>query len=110
LSIQLVSDSRMNHLEESGNDMIQARSNLDFDVKSATIQFYGNSHNSQSDRWIGLQFYVESPNMFSYLGLNFQVNQSLERHLNTGSFLTCGLPIWLGFFSEKDVAAYLGIS
>jgi hypothetical protein len=31
--------------------MIQVRSNSDFDVKSATIQFYSNSHNSQSDRW-----------------------------------------------------------
>jgi hypothetical protein len=54
LSIQLVGDSRMNHLEERGNDTIQARSNLDFDVKCATIQFYGNNHNSQSDRLIEL--------------------------------------------------------
>jgi hypothetical protein len=37
LSIQFVGDSRMNHLEERGNDMIQARSNTDFDVKSAPI-------------------------------------------------------------------------
>jgi hypothetical protein len=44
----------MNHLEETGNDTIQARSNLDFDVKCATIQFYGNNHNSQSDRLIEL--------------------------------------------------------
>jgi len=58
LSIQLVSDSRTNHLEERGNDTIQARSNLDFDVKCATIQFYSNSYNSQSDHWIGLKFYV----------------------------------------------------
>jgi hypothetical protein len=29
LSIQLVGDSRMNHLKERGNDMIQARSNSD---------------------------------------------------------------------------------
>jgi len=56
LSIQLVGDSRTNHLEERGNDMIQARSNLDFDVKSAPIQFYGNSHNYHSDRWIKLKF------------------------------------------------------
>jgi len=27
-------------------DTIQERSNSDFDVKCATIQFYGNSHNS----------------------------------------------------------------
>jgi len=31
--------------------MIQERSNSDFDVKCATIQFYGNNHNSQSDCW-----------------------------------------------------------
>jgi hypothetical protein len=45
--------------------MIQARSNSDFDVKSAHIQFYGNIHNSQSDSWLGLKFYVESPDMLS---------------------------------------------
>jgi len=56
----------------------------DSDVKCATVQFYGNSHNSQSDPWIRLKLYVESPDMFSYHGLNFQVNQSLERHHNTG--------------------------
>jgi len=56
LSIQLVGDSRTNHLEDRGNDTIQARSNSDFDVKCATIQFYGNNHNSQSDRWIELKF------------------------------------------------------
>ena len=39
LSIQLVGDSRMNHLEERGNDTIQERSNSDFDVQRATIQF-----------------------------------------------------------------------
>ena len=50
LSIQLVYDSRTNHLQERGNDTIQERSNSDFDVKCATIQFYGNSHNSQFDR------------------------------------------------------------
>ena len=55
-SIQLVGDLRMNHLEERGNDMIQARLNSDFDVKCATMQFYGNSHNSQFDCWIELNF------------------------------------------------------
>jgi len=69
LSIQLVCDSRTNHLEERGNDTIQERSNSDFDVRSASIQFYGNSHNSQSNHWIELKFYVESPDMVSYLGL-----------------------------------------
>jgi hypothetical protein len=84
LSIQLVGDSRTNHLEERGNDTIQTRLNSDFDVKSATIQVYGNNHNSQSDSWIGLEFYVESPDIFSYLGLQFQANRSSGRHLNTG--------------------------
>ena len=58
LSIQLVGDLRTNHLEERGNDTIQERSHSDFDIKCATIQFYGNSHNSQSGRWIQLKFYV----------------------------------------------------
>jgi hypothetical protein len=65
-------------------DTIQARSNSDFDVKYATIQFYSNNHNSHSDWWIGLKFYVVSLNMLSYLGLNFQVNRSSGRHRNTG--------------------------
>ena len=64
--------------------MIKERSNSDFDVKCAIIQFYDNSHNSQSDCWIGLKFYVEFPNMFSYLGLKLQINRSSGRHLNTG--------------------------
>jgi hypothetical protein len=66
------------------SDTIQERSNSDFDVKRATIQFYGNSHTSQSDRWIGLKFYVKCLDMLSYLGLIFQVNRSLVRHLNMG--------------------------
>jgi hypothetical protein len=53
------------------HDMIQARSNSDFDVKCATIKFYGNSHNFQSDCWIRLKLYVGSPDMLSYLGLKF---------------------------------------
>jgi hypothetical protein len=60
---------------------IQERSNSDFDVKYATIQFYNNSHNSQSDRWIELKFYVECPDMLAYLSLKFQ---SSGRHRNTG--------------------------
>jgi len=37
LSIQLTGDSRMNHLEERGNDTIQERSISDFDEKYATF-------------------------------------------------------------------------
>jgi hypothetical protein len=84
LSIQLVVDLRMNHLEERGNDTIQARSNSDFDVKCATIPFYDNSHISQSNHWIELTFYMGSPDMLSYLGLKFQINQSSGRQHNTG--------------------------
>ena len=65
-------------------DTTQVRSDLDFDVKSATIQVYGNNHNSQFDRWIGLIFYVDSPNMFYYLGLTIQVSRSSGRNYNTG--------------------------
>jgi hypothetical protein len=54
----------MNDLEERGNDMIQLRSNSDFDVKCATIQFYDNSHNLQSDRWIELKLYMECQSEF----------------------------------------------
>jgi len=70
LSIKPVSDSRMNHLEERGNDTIRTmKKQLDSDseVKCAIVQVYDNSYNSQSDRWIGLKCYVESPNMLSYL-------------------------------------------
>jgi hypothetical protein len=80
----------VNLLEEGGKDTVQpydttqVRSGLDFGKKSATVQVYGNSHNSQSDGWIGLNFYVVSPDMVSYYGLKFQVNRSSKRHHNTG--------------------------
>ena len=88
-------------------DTIQARSNSDFDVKCATIQFYGNSHNSQSYNWIGLKFYMESPDMFAYLGLKYHVNRSSARHPNTGQqrlYMFC----YLLPFPKKDVGAYFG--
>ena len=85
--------------------MIQARSNSDFDVKTAPIQFYGNSHNSQSECQIGLKFYMGFPDMLSYRGLKFQINRSSKRHLNTEVnrgctnfviyfLLTCGLSLF----------------
>ena len=56
--------------------------------------------------------------MFFYVGLKFQVNHSsegIETWVNRGCMnfviyfiLTCGLPICLGFFFSKDVAAYFG--
>ena len=63
---------------------MEKQSNSDSNVKRVTVQFYDNSHNSQSDRWIGLKCYVESPDMLSYLGLNFQVNRSSGKYGNTG--------------------------
>ena len=65
-------------------DTTQVRSDSDFGVKSATVQVYENNYNSQSERWIGLHFYVDSPDMFSYYGLKFQVNRTSRRHHNTG--------------------------
>ena len=57
LSIKPVGDSRMNYLEERGNDMIQARSNSDCGIKIPTVQFYTIEHNSKSHRWIELKLY-----------------------------------------------------
>lgn len=90
VTINAIQDSRANLLEEGGNDTVQpcdttrARSDSDFGVKSTTVQVYGNSHNSQSDRWIGLIFYVDSPDISYYLGLEIQVNRSSGRNHNTG--------------------------
>jgi hypothetical protein len=61
---------------------------------------------------------MDSPDMLSYYGLRFQVNQSLGRNHNTGQkgLYECGnllsFALWpsilLGFFSYKDVAAGYG--
>ena len=83
------------------DDTIHARSNSDFDVKYATIPFYSNNHTSQSNRWIALKCYVRSPDMLSYLGLKFQINQSLCTKFVIYFLLTCGLPIWQLFFSKR---------
>jgi hypothetical protein len=39
---------------------------------------------SSINYWIGLKVYVDSPDMFSYYGLKFQVNRISGRHRNTG--------------------------
>jgi hypothetical protein len=57
--------------------------NSDFHVKCTTIQFHENSYNFQSDCWIRMKIYKESPYGFSYLGLKFQVHRSSGRHRNT---------------------------
>jgi hypothetical protein len=83
-----IQDLRANLLEEEGNDTVQpcdttqARSDSDFGVKYVIVQVYGNNHNSQSDRWIELKYYMDSPDM-SYLGRKVQVNQSSGRLGNT---------------------------
>ena len=64
-------------------DTTQVRSDSDFGIKSATVYVQSNSHNFQSGHWIGVIFYVDSPNMFAYLGLKIQVNRSSGRHRNT---------------------------
>jgi hypothetical protein len=63
---------------------MKKQSDSNSDVKYTTIQFHRNSYNSQASHCNGLTFYVESPNMLSYLRLQFQVDQSSERHCNTG--------------------------
>jgi hypothetical protein len=62
LSIKTVGDSRKKHLEEKGNDMIQARSDMDFGVMPSSIKlnsrkFSATRHNSKSNRWIELKLY-----------------------------------------------------
>ena len=90
VTINPIQDSRSNLLEEGGNDTVQPcnttqiRSDSDFGVKSATVQVYGNNHNSQSGRWIGLIFYVDSSDISYYLGLKIQANRSSGRSRNTG--------------------------
>jgi hypothetical protein len=58
--------------------------NSDSDVKYTTVQFHGNNYNSSSNRWIKLNFYIQSLDRLSDLELKFQVNQISKRHLNTG--------------------------
>ena len=48
-------------------------------LKKKILQFYDINFISQSDRWIRLKFYEESHNLFLYLMLKFQDNQSLKR-------------------------------
>lgn len=100
-AVDPVQDSRANLLGEGGNDTVQpygttrARPDSAFGVKSAAIQVYGNSHNSQSGRWTGLIVCVDSPEISCHLGLNIQVNRSSGRHRNTGQrrqYEFCNLP------------------
>ena len=64
-------------------DTTQVRSDSDFGIKNAIVQVHGNSHNYRFDHWIKVIFYVDSPDMFFYPRLKFQVNRSSRRHHNT---------------------------
>jgi hypothetical protein len=74
----------VNLLEEGGNDTIQpcdttqARLDLDFGIKVSTVQFYVIDYNSKSNRWIELKLYQKISEVFFYLGVYCQVNQSSE--------------------------------
>jgi hypothetical protein len=69
-----IQDSRANLLEEGGTDTVQpcdttqVRLDSDFGVKSITVQVYGNSYNSQSDRWIKLKVYSALQTCFPTMG------------------------------------------
>jgi len=60
------------------------RSDSDFDVKFSTVQFYTIKHNSKSNYWIELKLYQMIPEVFFYIRVNFQVNQSSERTCDIG--------------------------
>jgi hypothetical protein len=84
LSIKPVGDSTMNHLDERGNDTIQIRSDSDFGVKFPIIQFYTIEHNSRSNRWIEQNFDMLISEVFVYVGVKFQRNQSSGRICDIG--------------------------
>jgi hypothetical protein len=65
-SIKIIGDSRMSHLEERRNDMIKARSILDFGIKFSTFQFYAIEDNSKSNHWIELKLYQRISEVFVY--------------------------------------------
>jgi hypothetical protein len=99
-------------------DMIQERPDSDFGVNFSTIQFYTIKHNSKLNYWIEPKLYQKIPELCFYVGVKFQVNRSSGKTCNIGQnrlyefcyllFLTCGLPIWQGSFSYKDVKAFFG--
>ena len=66
------------------------------------MQFYGNSHNSQSDRWIGLKVYVESPD-----DANLVITWSRNPHTKT---LITGKPSKSGLIGAHKDNLYLGTS
>ena len=55
VTINPIQDSRANLLEEGGNDTVQPCDT----TQVRSVQVYGNSHNSQSDRWIFIVAEIE---------------------------------------------------
>jgi len=73
-----IGDTRTNHLEERGNDMIQERVKQENSDSSAIVpidQFYDTKYNYQSDCWIRLKFYQEFLDILFYNELKFQINR-----------------------------------
>jgi hypothetical protein len=58
---------------------IQARSDLNFSVKSPTVYFYTIKHNFQLDQWIKLKFLQEFLDMLLYIRIKVQINLILGR-------------------------------
>jgi len=62
----------------------QTKSYLDFSIKFSTIQFYAIEHNSKSNCLIELKLYHTIPEVFVYVGENFQMNRRSLRACDIG--------------------------
>jgi hypothetical protein len=65
-------------------DTIQERSDSDFVVKFPTVQFSSFKHNWKSNCWIELNVYLKIPEVLVYVGVKFQMNQSLGMTCDIG--------------------------
>jgi hypothetical protein len=84
LSIKAIGDLRTNHLEERGNDTIQARSDSEFGVNFPTVQFYAIKDNLKLNCWIKLKLYQKFLEVCYYVEVKFQVNRSMGRTCDIG--------------------------
>ena len=71
--------------------------NLHSSIIVSIFQFYSIKHNSQSYCWIRVRFYQEFPGILFYIRLKFQVNQSFEKHHDTGQKMHYGFCYLLSF-------------
>jgi hypothetical protein len=71
-----IQDLKENLLKEERNlvDTIQAKLDLDFDIKVFTIHFHAIEYNSKSNHWIKLKLYQKIPEVVFYFGVNLQMN------------------------------------